>query len=149
MSDLNGLRQVGKKRGFRLVKTLNWITQVCIFRISSKRNAHPLCFCAFRLSETQKKMEPRLSTLWVFLSVAFRLSETHIRWPEKIGDAFVHAFFCAFRLSETPKIKMPSFFFCISPRRNAKKIGDAIVHAFSARFSLGKRAFFEPMLSNT
>ena len=35
VSDRNWLRQVDKqKRGFRLVKTLNWITQVCIFRIS-------------------------------------------------------------------------------------------------------------------
>ena len=146
MSDLNGLRQVGKKRGFRLVKTLNCITHMCIFRISSKRNAHPLCFCAFRLSETQKKLEPRLSTLWVFLSVAFRLSETHIRLPEKNWGHICPRFFCAFRLSETPKIKMP-FFFCISPRRNAQKIGDAIIHAFSARFSLGKRTFFEAMFS--
>ena len=148
MSDLNGLRQVGKKRGFRLVKTLNWITQVCIFRISSKRNAHPLCFCAFRLSETQKKLEPRLSTLCVFLADAFRLSETHIRWPEKIGDTFVHAFFVRFALAKRQKSKC-LLFFCISPRRNAKQIGTAIVHAFSARFSLGKRAFFEPMLSKT
>ena len=34
VSDRNGLRQVDKKRGFRLVKTLTWITQVCIFRVS-------------------------------------------------------------------------------------------------------------------
>ena len=129
MSDLNGLRQVGKKRGFRLVKTLNWITQVCIFRISSKRNAHPLCFCAFRLSETQKKLEPRLSTLWVFLSVAFRLSETHIRWPEKIGDAFVHAFFVRFALAKRQKSKCV-FFFAFRLDETPKKLGTRLSTLF-------------------
>ena len=119
---------------------------MCIFRISSRRNAHPLCFCAFRLSETQKKLEPRLSTLWVFLSVAFRLSETHIRLPEKNWGHICPRFFCAFRLSETPKIKMPSFFLHFASTKR-KKNGDAIVHAFSARFSLGKRTFFEAMFS--
>ena len=44
VSDRNRPRQVDKKRGFRLVKTLTWITQVCILRVSPGRNAHPPCF---------------------------------------------------------------------------------------------------------
>ena len=34
VSDRNWLRQVDKKRGFRHVKALAWITQVCIFRVA-------------------------------------------------------------------------------------------------------------------
>ena len=134
MSDLNGLRQVGKKRGFRLVKTLNWITQVCIFRISSKRNAHPLCFCAFRLSETQKKMEPRLSTLWVFLSVAFRLSETHIRWPEKIGTHLSTLFFVRFALAKRQKSKCLLFFLHVASTKRQKNWGRDYPRFFCAIF---------------
>ena len=89
-------------------------------------------FVRFASAKRKKKMEPRLSTLWVFLSVAFRLSETHIRLPEKNWGHICPRFFCAFRLSETPKIKMPFFLHFASTKR--KKMGTRLSTLFLRDF---------------
>ena len=105
-------------------------------------------FERFASAKSKKHMGAHVSTIGVFLAFAFRLSETHIRWPEKIGDTFVHVFFVRFALAKRQTSKCVFFFFAFRLSETQKN-GDAIVHAFSARFSLGKRAFFEPMLSKT
>ena len=149
MSDLNGLRQVDKK---------TWVSpcENCELDHTCVHSSHFVaanCTSALFLSVSpQRKSKntweltcPRLAFFWL---LRFALAKRTSAGRKKIGDTFVHAFFVRFALAKRQKSKCV-FFFCISPRRNAKKNGTAIVHAFSARFSLGKRAFFEPMLSKT